>query len=422
MAKRIKTWDNSLPVHLVLFKMTEELWSLSMVNDVDAILGNSNETNSYFDGNILAALDTSVSPVDLLGDGLDNYFWDCQNNSSPVSSPTSSDSDYSSLCSSPTIKCEDQVKSIRDVKPSGINKRTRKPKETKPKISVQSTFDGNSSLFFSRAELLKMTVDELEQRVSAVEAIRKLTEKEKKEVKKQRRMIKNRESAMASRIRKKQLVENMEEAMAKIKEENESLKKRVNDLEKENFELKSRLNEPFWSIGSLAGPARIATQTSTSLFIILLSFGLLFAQIQPQDNTFPQFSSVFPSYEAQQVLGSGHVITYGAAASKPVSVGNTNLPTTGIQNRALLMHGDKLEENLNLVPMEIEVLTEFSDESTTIDLSIHSVDGVEITTPILSNSNPTNATSTLLNESNDEQIIKEIPICSTTNTAIPCDS
>lgn len=341
--------------------MSEELWSFTMT-DVDDILSHTAQIcpdNNYFNDHILASLDTSVSPVDFLTNlpsstntnhGIDEYFW--ADSSSPESSPSSTDSDYS-LCSSP-IKYEDQVKPITDMKPiSGINKRTRKPKETQPKTNKESTFDGNSSLFFTRSELLKMTVDELENRVAAVEAVRRLTDKEKKEIKKQRRMIKNRESAMASRIRKKQLVENMEEAMSKIQLENDSLKKRVAELEKENEQLKARVNEPFWSIGgsSTFNPAKIATQTSTSLFIILLSFGLLFAQIQPQDNnSFPHFSSVFPSYEAQQILGSGHVITYAPGQSK-AAFGTTS--SLGIQNRALLMHGDSLDDS-GLTKMEIE--------------------------------------------------------------------
>jgi len=289
-------------------------------------------TDDFFTDS-LASLDTSVSPVDLLAafspsssdSGMDDYSW--TESSSGNSSPCS-DSDY--FPCSGVIKKEDSKSTIKDIKPrSSISK----PK-TKKNQRNEATFDGNSSLFFTRSELLKMSCEELEKRVSAVERVRSLTEKEKKEIKRQRRMIKNRESAYASRVRKKQLVENMEEAMAKIQEENRMLKLRVFELERENQELKANVRSP-WSIGDTR---KIVSQTSTSLFIVLLSFGLLFAQMQPDinsANSFPSFSSAFPSFEAQQILGSGHVIS-SSANSGGKSFSHSNSP--GVKNRVLLMH------------------------------------------------------------------------------------
>jgi hypothetical protein len=294
------------------------------------------EENYFADTNMLAALDTSVSPVELLSafspssDTVEDYSWA---DSSPTSS-SCSDSDYS-----PCQVKEEPITAIQDVKPQSSIKKSRKRNQRKETKTTAKGFDGHSSLFFTRAELLKMSCEELEERVTAVERIRSLTEKEKKEIKRQRRMIKNRESAYASRVRKKQLVENMEEAMNKIQAENRELKQRVRDLELENQNLRARVNEPFWKVGpsSTFNPAKIVTQTSTSLFIVLLSFGLLFAQIQPDEaNTFPHFSSVFPSFEAQEVLGSGHVIPASIVSGLKAHTFSTN--AASVKNPRALLH------------------------------------------------------------------------------------
>jgi len=95
--------------------------------------------------------------------------------------------------------------------------------------------DNICSVFIQPEKLLVMSSTELEKRVDDISCLRPLTQSELKEVKRQMRLVKNREYAQSSRIKKKQQVE-------ELQEENALLKERVQQLEDENRELKSLLN------------------------------------------------------------------------------------------------------------------------------------------------------------------------------------
>jgi hypothetical protein len=111
-------------------------------------------------------------------------------------------------------------------------------------LNEKETFEPNKkrkvnedigSVFVSAEKLLVMSSAELEQRVEQLSCLRPLTPTELKEVKRQMRLVKNREYAQSSRIKKKQHVE-------KLQEENAVLQERVQQLEDENRELKMLLN------------------------------------------------------------------------------------------------------------------------------------------------------------------------------------
>lgn len=100
---------------------------------------------------------------------------------------------------------------------------------------------------------------------------------ELKNLKRQQRMMKNRESACLSRQRKKQHLKNLEDRVAeitkmneKLKDENESLKQRINLLEYENKELRE---QP-------AGSLKVNAKQTTLLLALLLFFA--FHTFKPQ--------------------------------------------------------------------------------------------------------------------------------------------
>merc|ERR1712137_1282881 len=86
-----------------------------------------------------------------------------------------------------------QTRTTGRAKPKKTNKRKRRSHLEKYADTVVT---------FDRKTLLKMTSDDLESFVRKLESQRPITEDEWKEIKRQRRLIKNRESAQASRIRK----------------------------------------------------------------------------------------------------------------------------------------------------------------------------------------------------------------------------
>jgi hypothetical protein len=79
-------------------------------------------------------------------------------------------------------------------------------------------------------------------------AIRGFTEAEQREIKRQRRLVKNREYAQNSRIKKKQYVE-------ELKQENEILKDQVRKLTEENEKLRSQLQSDRSSGSQFVSPS-----------------------------------------------------------------------------------------------------------------------------------------------------------------------
>lgn len=121
----------------------------------------------------------------------------------------------------------------------------------------------------SRNDLLTMTSKELEAQIKQLTAVRNLTTAEQREIKRQRRLIKNREYAQTSRVKKKQFVE-------ELRQENKILKDRIKSLEEENHFLRFGGSAPH------LGPANTRNQAT-----VAQSEGLLQHQPLPESGSIP---------------------------------------------------------------------------------------------------------------------------------------
>lgn len=142
------------------------------------------------------------------------------------------------------------VSSSPEIEPAEKKKRGRKRRRT-DEGSVEVTGDEEDVAFvaLSREELLEISSRELEERTKKLMAIRPLTAAEQREIKRQRRLIKNREYAQASRAKKKGNMSEINYRLQSLEDENEELKRQVallqakcNDLSNENNDLKAKLN------------------------------------------------------------------------------------------------------------------------------------------------------------------------------------
>jgi len=96
---------------------------------------------------------------------------------------------------------ENQPEVVNKVSEGKTSKKSKKRKRNAPNLDPLS----NNCNSLSREELLHYSSVEYEQYISNLECVKPLSETDRSEIKKQRRLIKNRESAQASRQRKKKL-------------------------------------------------------------------------------------------------------------------------------------------------------------------------------------------------------------------------
>jgi hypothetical protein len=114
-----------------------------------------------------------------------------------------------------------------------------------PVIPLQKTLPVTSQhelpINFSREELLHLSSDDFEEHIRQVSALRPLTASERNAIKRQRRLIKNRESAQASRQRKKHYVGDLEKKVGDLMSSNAKLKEEYSSLTAENGQLKNEV-------------------------------------------------------------------------------------------------------------------------------------------------------------------------------------
>ena len=129
---------------------------------------------------------------------------------------------------------DDLSGSLSDVKQSAAAKKNLKRKATSQQVQLtKSEQELAAALELSRDELLNMTSEALEVYAKRLASARPLTADEQKKFKRQRRLIKNRESAQLSRMRKKAYVDELEKQIADLNEEKERFRRRCEQQARE---------------------------------------------------------------------------------------------------------------------------------------------------------------------------------------------
>lgn len=162
-------------------------------------------------------------------------------------------------------------------------------------------------LALSRDELLKLSSKTLDNYTSSVTQGRNLSADEERQLKKQRRLVKNRESAQLSRLRKKMYIEELEKKVNALTQDNEHLSKQIaaistdrNKLQQEVLYLQSiiKQQQPNANLGTLTtqvagkktyNPKNVKA-ASVCLLIVLFSFGILFKAANPNVSLLPAIS------------------------------------------------------------------------------------------------------------------------------------
>eukprot|EP01133_Synstelium_polycarpum_P002643 gene2643-3048_t len=160
----------------------------------------------------------------------------------------------------------------------------------------EEEIDTSGFTVLSKDQVLKLSSKEIEEYVGRLKLNHVLTPAEEKELKKQRRLIKNREYASQSRSRRKVYVENIEQKLQKNNQETTSIKQQLTNMKEENKILKKQLftltqtlksnpsiAEAFGKIFSPLGSADSKKAAATiSLFVFFSLFTLTFLfPIQP---------------------------------------------------------------------------------------------------------------------------------------------
>jgi len=158
------------------------------------------------------------------------------------------------------------------VSPAEDSENEQRPKKKRKKNELR----GNTSVSLSREQLLTISSQELEQFAESVSAVRKLTPEELKELRIQRRLVKNREYAQSSRKKKKSYVGELEAQITELKKENEILKNE-NIALKQKLRVKDNTGNITDHVPTFSTINPLPNNGGTYLFILLLSFGMLFS-------------------------------------------------------------------------------------------------------------------------------------------------
>jgi len=159
-------------------------------------------------------------------------------------------------------------------------------KETGKKRSIHEILETTDTKNFPTKIESQISPNNFPQRPISIE--------EEKKIKKQRRLIKNRESAQLSRLRKKQYIENLENQVKKLANDNSILNKHIETVQSQNLALQEEVIYLRGVINNKQDnnqnnfPNLKARNTATAgvcLLLILFSFGLFFNQSQIQNSS-----------------------------------------------------------------------------------------------------------------------------------------
>jgi len=154
-----------------------------------------------------------------------------------------------------------------------------------------------------KPDFQSMSSKSLEEYAKQLEATGALTIDEERQLKKQRRLIKNRESAQLSRQRKKQYITDLEQKVRTMTSETEGLKQQVADLTGKNIELENQVAQLKSIVNSIPLKNPKAT-VGLCVVVFLFSLGLFFNAPTTPSYTNPQLthpSSVYTGRVLQEV-------------------------------------------------------------------------------------------------------------------------
>jgi len=228
--------------------------------------------------------------------------------------------------------CDESSSNDGEVEESSRRKRRNAVRLKNDKKNSPSSSGDERSVTLTRDELLSFTSEQFEDFVTSIINSRDLTSSEKSEIKRQRRLIKNRESAQASRQRKKLHMDQLERKVKELSSENTALKENIATLCSENNQLKQHvalLNEvvkksmgtDLFSRGynfmnTMANPKQYLqmnplSSTGVVLMIVLFSFGLLFSNwVTPINNTFPGTNPMVEQLPVPQITNGPRIFTH----------------------------------------------------------------------------------------------------------------
>jgi len=124
-----------------------------------------------------------------------------------------------------------------------------------------------SAVSLTRDQLLSFSSEDMDRFVEKITKIRPLTASERREVNKQKRLIKNRESASQSRKRKKTLIDNLEEKVGELEKINQSVSTQIKDLESDNVILKAEVAQLFTVIRDSPVLSKLLLDVATWLVV-----------------------------------------------------------------------------------------------------------------------------------------------------------
>jgi hypothetical protein len=190
---------------------------------------------------------------------------------------------------SPDHLCPNTSSSISNLENSGDVKIKKEPFDNNLSVDSKKRTrnEEKKNIALSREDLLKLSSKGLESYAQNLAASRALTQDEERQLKRQRRLIKNRESAQLSRLRKKIYIEELEKKLNHITQQNENLTKQVQAIQIEKKKLADEVlylqaiikQSPQLSAIAISNKRQLPRNVKAAgvcLLIVLFSFGLLF--------------------------------------------------------------------------------------------------------------------------------------------------
>jgi len=155
----------------------------------------------------------------------------------------------------------------------------------------------------AKLDFQNMNSKSLEEYQHHLESGRALTIEEERQLKKQRRLIKNRESAQLSRQRKKMYVSELETKVKNMNSENSQLRDQVARLNNQVMDLENQVAQFKATLNSITPAQHPKAALGLCMVVFLLSVGLFFPQnsspVSPME--FSQHPSVYTGRVLQEI-------------------------------------------------------------------------------------------------------------------------